>query len=337
MTRSKPESTFRQLKQAPKEAFRPARKPRTSLSSARAPKKAASSGRTSPSTAKGGESAEEDAGDESAPHDEGAAAFARVRVEIEAVPREQVRRLSIYVPNATVLVLGALPKLLALRDAMRATFLAPPFPLLDKLRDYALAAAYAHSRVLPRDAGETHLRALVNEATPLRERLLSSAETLTKFDLLDARQVAAIRQGTGHVNTAQGLSALAALFREAGPAVVSKTALTKADLKRAGELSTRLLDALGQRQSGADGSGDPGEADDRLGKAYELLARAYGECRRVVAFLRWHEGDADLIAPPLGHSRRRGRRPQVDEPDAPEPDPSAPDPIDPSDGEVDEG
>src|SRR5687767_9990301 len=132
-----------------------------------------------------------------------------------------------------VLVLGALPKMLGLREAMVAKLREPPLGLLDKPRDYALAA-YAHSRILPRDEGETRRRALVNEAAPLRERMLSSAETLTKFGLLDAREVAAIRQGTGHVDLAQDLSSLAALFREAGPAVVSKTALTPADLDRAG-------------------------------------------------------------------------------------------------------
>jgi hypothetical protein len=67
-----------------------------------------------------------------------------------------------------------------------------------------------------------------------------------------------------------------------------------------------VLEALGQNQQGTDGAGDRGEAEDDLGKAFELMRRAYEECRRSVSTLRWFEGDADAIAPPLAHSRRRG-------------------------------
>ncbi|HEU4408639.1 MAG TPA: hypothetical protein VFS43_25480 [Polyangiaceae bacterium] len=268
---------------------------------------------------------------------EGAAAFARRQAEIDALPRDQVRRLSVYVPNAVVLVLGALPKMVALRDAMRATFVDPPFALLDNLRDYALAAAYAHARALPHEGGQTRVRALLNEAVPLRARMLSSAETLVTFGLLDPLEVSAVRRGTGHVDTAQDLSSLSGLLRDAGPEILAKTPLTGADLARADELSALLLEALGHRQSGADRSGDPNEADDRVAKAYELMARAYDQCRRVVAYLRWDEGDADAIAPPLGHSRRRARRKQGTEPDGGAIDAPEPAPGEAGEGEADGG
>ncbi|HEU4403751.1 MAG TPA: hypothetical protein VFS43_00425 [Polyangiaceae bacterium] len=260
--------------------------------------------------------------------------MARVQAEIDALPREAVRRSTVNVPNAVVLVLGALPKMLRLRDEMRATFVNPPFASLDKLRDYALAAAYAHARALPHDGGETRVRALLTEAAPLRVRLLSSAETLATFGLLDPLEVAAVRRGAGHVDTAQDLSSLVGLLRDAGPEILAKTPLTEADLARAAELGGLLLEALGQRQSGADGSGDPDEAAERVAKAYTLMANAYDQGRRVVSFLRWNEGDVDDIAPPLGHSRRRARRPQGGEPEPAEPDDREPDPSEPGEGEA---
>jgi hypothetical protein len=95
-----------------------------------------------------------------------------------------------------------------------------------------------------------------------------------------------------------------------------------------------LLEALGQRTQGTDGSADPHEAEERLGKAYELFVRADSECRYAVLYLRRHEGDADLIAPPLGSSRRRPRRPSADEPDEPAPSPA---PVEPGSDEADGG
>ncbi|MCU0683451.1 MAG: hypothetical protein MUF34_14620 [Polyangiaceae bacterium] len=163
-----------------------------------------------------------------------------------------------------------------------------------------------------------------------------SAEAIVSFGYFDAKRVAAIRRGKGYLDLAQDLLALGALFRGAWPTIGTKTLLTRADVDRALALNEALLEALGRRQERTDGSGDPREADEHLAKAFELFRRAYEECRHAVVYLRRHEGDADSIAPPLARSRRRGRRPQADEPgDAP--DPVEPEPLEPADGEADAG
>lgn len=352
VTRHNLEETFQQFKrpakQPPNKAVLPTKKARASPSAGRAPKKGATPARRKPTAAEGedeadGRHAAGQALDAASlvlaarTSAETAAAYARVLPEIKAVPREKLRRLGVNVTNASVLVLGAVPKMLGLRDAMKKTFINPPLEQLDKLRDYALAAAYAHARVSPHDEGEARVQILLNEVTPLRERLLSSAELLVTFGLFDGRKVAAIRQGVGHVDTARDALALHALFSEAGLDVLAKTPLTQADVERAGELGGLLLEALGYRQSGADGSGDPDEAEERARQAHELMASTYEECRQFVLFLRWREGDADTIAPPLGHSRRRARRPQADEPDGSETDSPEPASDEAGDGEADAG
>jgi hypothetical protein len=341
--------------QTPDEARPSAKKLRSGPGAGRASKKGA---RTRPAKAsKGDESGDGDPGDPSdsaVPSDADLAintssiasttsitsahelAFTRVRAEIEALPRDEVRRLTVHVPAASMLALGALPKMLAFREAMRAAFTSPPVEALDKLEDYALAAARAHARVLPHDEGETNLRVLLKEAGPLRERLLLNAESLASFGLLNAKKVAAIRRGTGHLDTAQALSALGLLYVDAWPALASKTPLERGDVERAIELGGLLLKALGQRRQGTDGSGDPIEAEEQLGKAFELFRRAYESCRAAIVYLRRDEGDADLIAPPLAHSRRRGRGTPAEEPVADEPDsPDGPDAEAPG-GETDE-
>jgi hypothetical protein len=311
------------------EPFKPSKKPRTNLAS---PREGAAT--KAPATPNNGAASDGGDDDDPAIKTEGAAAFARRRAEIEAVPSGQVRRSNVYVPAAVALVLGKLPKLLSLRDEMRV-LPGRPSDALDKLRDYALAAAYAYARALPRDEGQAELHTLLIEAGPLRERLLASAEALVTFGLLDAKTVAKIRRGTGHLDTAQDLMALGALFLEAGPALISKTALTPADVERAAQLGELLIEALGQYQQGTDGSGGPGEAERLLAKAYELFFRAYDQCRRAVIYLRWYDGDADDFAPSLARSRRRGRRTPAHEPGA-EPEPAEPTP-DPAGDELEGG
>jgi hypothetical protein len=323
------------------EAVRPTRKPRTSLGAGMASTKGEAPAHASPEVARGGEG---EAGGNNAAlvmSATGAAVSRLVQAKIDALPRTEVRPNNMHIPSALALGLGALPRIQALRDAMSAAFVAPPFEELDNLEAYALAAAHAHARVLPEDEGETELRALLNEATLLRERMLLSAEAGVSFGVFDAKKVAAIRRGTGHLDTIQDLSALGTLFREAWPVIGSKSLVTEADVERAIELSERLLVMVGRRRQGTDGSANPREDEERRDKAFELFRRAYEECRYAVVYVRRHEGDADEIAPPLAHSRRQGRRSQADAPGGHEPEPAEPgshepEPVEPIDGEIDE-
>ncbi|HEU4538162.1 MAG TPA: hypothetical protein VFS00_28770, partial [Polyangiaceae bacterium] len=163
-------------------------------------------------------------------------AFARVRPKIVALPADEVRRITVHVPAAAMLALGALPRIRAFREELAAEFAPPLLVALDALEDYALAAYLAHARALPRDGGETKLREYVNEAGPLRERLLASAGALVAFGLLDAKRVAAVRLGVGHLDTAEALAALGLMHADAWPSLASKTPLERAEVERAIEL-----------------------------------------------------------------------------------------------------
>ncbi|HEU4538075.1 MAG TPA: hypothetical protein VFS00_28335, partial [Polyangiaceae bacterium] len=152
---------------------------------------------------------------------------------------------------------------------------------------------------------------------------LASAELLARFGLLDATRAASIRSGTGYLDTANDLTALAAIFHAAWPEVASKSIVTIEEVNRAAELGPRLVGAIGRRQQGTDGAGEAGEAHEQLARAYTLFFNAYDECRRGVAFVRWREGDADAFAPTLRPAARRPR-PSDDVPvddEAPKPEP----------------
>lgn len=241
----------------------------------------------------------------SAPN-EAAEAFAQIEPELERV--EKVVPINVDIPRAVAVAVGAVPHL----KALRARFVdeLPRFPIeaLDKLMSYALGAWYAHLLALPAGPGQDGLKPLLDEASALRADLLVAAEALAHKGFVDAGRVAEIRSGNGHLDTANDLVALGALFGEAWDAVKNKTTVEWADVERASKLGPELLVALGARNQ--PGLPTPKTADpaDRRARAFTLLVRAYDQCRRGVTYLRWAEGDHDAIAPSLFASRGGARR-----------------------------
>ncbi|WP_437597092.1 hypothetical protein WMF28_31295 [Sorangium sp. So ce590] len=233
-----------------------------------------------------------------------AAAFDKILPEIEALSPDRLIAINLDIPRVVSQVLGVLPGLLALRSAIAEHVPTHDVALLDRLETYALAAWYAHLAWLSSGGAENAVKPLLAEAAPLREDLLSDAEALARRGLLDADTVAEIRAGLGHIDTANDLVALSALFTVSWAEVANKTAATEEEVRRAGEIGPQLLAALGVREHGK-GPG-PTEAADRRARAFSLLVHAYDQTRRAVAYLRWDEEDADTIAPSL-YKGRTGR------------------------------
>lgn len=140
----------------------------------------------------------------------------------------------------------------------------------------------------------------------MRETLLLSAELLARKGLLPAAQVQAIRAGQGAADTAADLIALVSLFTGAWDRVATKVPVEPEELTRATALAAELLTVTGDREVPGPARGE-GALEDRA-RAFTLLVRAYDECRRAVAFIRWHAGDAEAIAPSLYRRRARGKR-----------------------------
>ncbi|WP_437601227.1 hypothetical protein WMF28_06615 [Sorangium sp. So ce590] len=233
-----------------------------------------------------------------------AAAFDKTLPEIEALSPDRLIAINLDIPRMVSQVLGVLPGLVMLRSEIAERLQKHDVALLDRLETYALAAWYAHLVWLSSGGAENALKPLVEEAVPLRENLLSDAEALARRGLLDAEAVAEIRAGQGHIDTANDLVALSALFSGSWSEITGKTAATEKEVNRAGEIGPLLLAALGVREHGK-GPG-PTEAADKRARAFALLVHAYDQTRRAVTYLRWNEGDADTIAPSL-YKGRGGR------------------------------
>lgn len=230
-------------------------------------------------------------------------AFANVEAKLLAIPKDSVLVVESDVGAAVTIVLAALPKLRDLREAVATELPQHPVNYIDELEELAHAAWFAD--VLANHSGDSEAgKALIEEATTLREGLLIGAEALAFRGLMDKEQVAAIRRGHGDLDAAKDIVTLAQLFAAAWPQVAAKTAVEKKELERAAKLGPELMFALAaKKQATKKGSKEPSEIRAR---AFTLLVTAYEATRRAVTYLRWTEGDAETIAPPI--SKKRGPR-----------------------------
>jgi hypothetical protein len=143
----------------------------------------------------------------------------------------------------------------------------------------------------------------MEEAMPLRERLLSDATALSKRGFLDGKRLGELKGGPGYLNIGSDLSVLAQMIRDRWSEVAGKCAVQVGELDAAEGLYQRINAALGDRSQQANVANKATE--DRV-RAYTLVLEAYDEARRAIQYLRWHEGDAEKIAPSLYAGRRRG-------------------------------
>lgn len=249
-----------------------------------------------------------------------AEAYKRVEDQILALSVNEVGRVTADVAMASSIALGALENLQQLRPEFeQLSDGGVALKALDSLQDYALAAFFAHLESVP-DASQSELARLLERARPLRESLLKVADGLAGFGLLSGSAVSAIREGSGHLDTAKDLALLGALFGSNWERVESKVPFERGLVDEAGRLGALLLRTIGAKEVGEvrkDPSYDWGSLRAR---AFRLLVNAYEELRRATSYVRWHHGDALAYAPSLHArpaTRRRGGSPA--EPAAAEP------------------
>jgi len=265
---------------------------------------------------------------------EAALAFADAQPSWAALSTQNLRAINVDIPSAVAIAIGAIPRLGELREAAAKL---PDYDVscIDRLGTFALAAWYAHLLALP-EVASSQLAALLEEAKPLREDMLLAAELLAHKGYFDRRSVAAIRAGSGNLDTANDLVALAALFSAAWARVENRTTVEKPDVVRASTLGPEILIAMGARDRPASDGLSPAEVRAR---AFTLFANAYDQCRRAAGYLRWNQKDAGDYAPslrPLRGPRRGGGGGAEPEPE-PEPEPEDGEDPEPEDGGGPEG
>jgi len=243
-----------------------------------------------------------------------AEAFARIEPELAAVPAETLAPITIDFAAAVNSVLAAVPRVLEHRDAIAEHLPKHPIDAVDKLESYAQTAWYAHVVHTYSSGSPESAKALLEEATRLRDDLLIAAEALAHRALLDSDAVARIRKASATGDLGGELTGLAALFKAGWSRISGKTAVEKHEIDRAAELGPAVLVASAAKKHKTTDT----NTEDQRARAFALLVGAYDSCRQALAYLRWKEGDAEIIAPSL-FKKRPGRKPGKKEEESGEP------------------
>lgn len=232
------------------------------------------------------------------------AAFAALLPEIIAVKDEQLVPLNVDVVTASTLVLGALPKLRALRQEIVQL---PGFDIarFDKLEQYAFALNQANGLYRSAVAAKGTVQEIGNEIALVRDRLHANAVSLADYGLLDAERLKEIKKANGYRAIATDIVTLITVFREHWATVEGKTPVTLSALSDAGHRAAELLAAVGERDLAPVTTG---EAARLRQQAFTLFAKAYEDARAAVAYLRRDHDDAAELTPTFWATRSPRRR-----------------------------
>lgn len=255
------------------------------------------------------------------PAPRGRVALEALRSAMAALAPEALHPINVDIPHAVSRALGVAPTLRSLRLRIAAECPAVDLAAIDAIETRALAVEYAHAVYLTALSPLPAIAEVATEAATARARLLSLADTLATWNLLDPRTLDRIRPGSGYHDTADDIIALASLLRAHATSLDGKVPVSPAQLDAWHLLGERLLQLVGVRDE-QPALAAQAHADRQ--RAFTLFDRAYEEGRRAVTFLRWNDGDADSLMPSI-RSRGGGGAPRRDEetplePDAPRPD-----------------
>jgi hypothetical protein len=235
------------------------------------------------------------------------------REDLLAMPAEQVEPLSLDASDSAEVVIGSAPIIAGHRDALVELFGAEAGERVDALPELARATKQADVELSA--APVSDVPAMNKELLAEHGLLSTDAQSLANRGLIDERRIEGARSTVGYRVLIHNTLVLVSLLREQWSTIDPHTPLTSADLDRAEAKALRMLTALGEREQGANRV----PALDLRARSLTKLVREYEEVRRMVAYLRWHEGDAGAIAPSLwrGRGGRRSRAVEREETDVP--------------------
>jgi len=229
------------------------------------------------------------------------AAFEKRLEEIQSIDDDALAPLNLDIRSAIITVFGALREIATHMNAISTL----SFIDQDKiagLTEYTMAAMEAQSRWVTAMTPPEDIVVLNEKALAMRSLLRSDARLLAKRGLIAPGCLASFKGHIGYKNVGFELIGWANLMRDCWSAIHDKTPTTVTEVQQAKDLGERLVYAAGCREQA------PiirAEAARLRQQAFTLMLNAYDETRRAISSLRWHEGDAETIAPSLYAGRKR--------------------------------
>lgn len=234
-------------------------------------------------------------------------AFLTYEAEIRAVNRDDIRHQSLDPLTAISTIFGALPRVekyaedIAKLPLLKHTWIA-------SVAGLASAVLYLDNARNSTTRKANEVASLAEEGSELVEIMIADVRAMMTRKVLPADSLGEYEPGNGYRNLAHNLGMLAGLCVRHWSTIEGRSGITKEDVTRASMLNEEILKVLGERVN------DNGEAAQNgmlRAQAFTLLVRAYDELRRAIAFIRYHEGDVDLIVPSLYAGR--GGRPRTED------------------------
>jgi hypothetical protein len=240
-------------------------------------------------------------------------AYLRHQPRFEALKDSELLPMNVDIVHAASITIGVAPRVMSHRDEIAEL---PRFDVshVDNLVEYAKATWFAYITNAPPPAAPG-LKALVNEATALRRRLLLWAEPLVEAGHFQQVAIDKVKEGQGYRDTAADISALAELYLSHWHVVENKCDLKSDDLSHARHVGQALFEVISRREFQAARWSAEGSA--RVRRAWTVLDRAYRQCRRAIEYLRFDEGDADKIIPSLRRNAGVPAKPKIEPVDVP--------------------
>ncbi|MBL9026897.1 MAG: hypothetical protein JNL21_32175 [Myxococcales bacterium] len=230
------------------------------------------------------------------------AAYAAIKPELEAMDGKNLIGLNLDVAATVVTVLGCMPELRLLKSRLIEDLPKVDPNLFEKTEQYAYALRHADTLHTAASTPSEPIAEIAAQLKDIHGRLEADARALAQRKLIDPDRLAFLTGVRAFQSMTSDVFLLVELFRKNWSTIAGKTAVTADELDTAERLAERLDNAVGVREQGP--AGVPEAAENRR-KAFHLFMKAYDETRRVVGFLRWHEKDADTIAPSLFAARMR--------------------------------
>jgi hypothetical protein len=236
-------------------------------------------------------------------------AYKRVEPDLLAVSPDDIAPINLDIASAVATVLYLWAGILRLRDTIVRVLIGFDIARFDKLEDYAMALGHANTMHLIATQPPDELQAIHDESAAMRETLYTDTMALIRRGFIKESSIKELKGLTGYKNIAGDLQILARVLKDNWSTIEGKCGVQMSELDHALKLSTCMFGIVGLRENGS--AVHTATADMRA-RAYTLFTRAYDDARRAVIFLRWHEGDADSIAPSL-HPGRAGSKKKATE------------------------
>ncbi len=240
-------------------------------------------------------------------------ALEKLSEELAAVTDDDLVHINIDLVATVATAYGIVPKLKAFHEAIAKL---PNFnpDMVEGFEKYAVALYEAHvdyvSAIQPAEA----LPDLSAKGTALRDRLYPDVTALVARGFINEARIREVRTETGYKALALDLSVLGEAVQDAWSEVEGKTAIQLEEVLQAQTMAQQILHALGAKEQAP---AAVAEAAAKRARAFTLFRRAYSQVRRAITFLRWDEGDADVIAPSIYQARADKRK--KPEPETPVP------------------